>query len=156
MLDFRKKWYVPENMFLMVVGDVDPAAIRKDVERFTSDVKATGFLKVSLPQEPRQTQIRSAVTRDPNAIETRLDIAFHIPSMKGNDVNKLDLAADILGARDDSRLVRILKSEKALVNSISTDSHAQGARADDDLSHSGRKKPGSGHQGNYGRIGSAR
>ena len=122
MLDFRKKWYVPENMFLMVVGDVDPAAIRKDVERFTSDVKATGFLKVSLPQEPRQTQIRSAVTRDPNAIETRLDIAFHIPSMKGNDVNKLDLAADILGARDDSRLVRILKSEKALVNSISAES----------------------------------
>ena len=122
MLDFRKKWYVPENMFLLVVGDVDPAAIRKDVERFTSDVKATGFLKVSLPQEPRQTQIRSAVTRDPNAIETRLDIAFHIPSMKGNDVNRLDLAADILGARDDSRLVRILKSEKALVNSISAES----------------------------------
>ena len=49
-------------------------------------------------------------------------IAFHIPSMKGNDVNKLDLAADILGARDDSRLVRILKSEKALVNSISAES----------------------------------
>jgi len=122
ILDFRKKWYVAENMFLMVVGDVDPAAIRKDVERFTSDVKATGFLKVSLPQEPLQTQIRSAVTRDPNAIETRLDIAFHIPSMKGNDVNKLDLAADILGARDDSRLVRILKSEKALVNSISAES----------------------------------
>jgi zinc protease len=120
--DFRKKWYVTENMFLMVVGDVDPAAIRKDVKRFTSDVKATGFLKGSLPKEPRQTQIRSAVTRDPNAIETRLDIAFHIPSMKGNDVNKLDLAADILGARDDSRLVRILKSEKALLNSIAVES----------------------------------
>jgi zinc protease len=122
ILDFRKKWYVAENMFLMVVGDVDPATIRKDVERFTSDLKATGFLKVSLPQEPLQTQTRSAVTRDPNAIETRLDIAFHMPSMKGNDVNKLDLAADILGARDDSRLVRILKSEKALVNSISAES----------------------------------
>jgi len=122
ILDFRKKWYVAENMFLMVVGNVDPAAIRKDEERFTSDVKATGFLKVSLPQEPLQTQIRSAVNRDPNALETRIDIAFHIPSTKGNDVNKLDLAADILGARDDSRLVRILKSEKALVNSISAES----------------------------------
>ena len=122
ILDFRKRWYVPENMFLMVVGDVDPAAIRKDVERFTSDVKPTGFLQVSLPQEPRQTQIRSAVTRDANAVETRLDIAFHIPSMKGNDVNRLDLAADILGARDESRLVRVLKREKALVNSITAES----------------------------------
>jgi zinc protease len=123
ILDFRKKWYVPENMFLMVVGDVDPASIRKDVERFTSDVKPSGFLGVSLPQEPRQTQIRGALTRDPNAAETRLDIAFHIPSMKGNDVNSLDLTADILGGRDDSRLVRILKQEKALVNSISAESY---------------------------------
>jgi zinc protease len=123
ILDFRKKWYVPENMFLMVVGDVDPAAVRKDVERFTSDVKPTGFLGVSLPQEPRQTQIRSALTRDSSATEPRLDIAFHIPSMKGNDVNRLDLTADILGGRDDSRLVRILKQEKALVNSIAAESY---------------------------------
>jgi zinc protease len=123
ILDFRKKWYVPENMFLMVVGDVDPVAIRGDVERFTSDVKPTGFLGVSLPQEPPQTQIRGALTRDPNATETRLDIAFHIPSMKGNDVNRLDLTADILGGRDNSRLVRILKEEKALVNSISAESY---------------------------------
>ncbi|MCL4538591.1 MAG: insulinase family protein, partial [Bacteroidetes bacterium] len=123
ILDFRKKWYVPENMFLMVVGDVDPAAVRRDVERFTSDVKPTAYLNVSLPQEPPQTQIRSALTRDSNATETRLDIAYHIPSMKGNDVNKLDLTADILGGRDNSRLVRILKQEKALVNSISAESY---------------------------------
>ena len=77
ILDFRKKWFVAGNMFLMVVGDVDPAAIRKDVERFTSDVKATGFLKVSLPQEPLQTQIRSAVNRDPDALETRLHSLSH-------------------------------------------------------------------------------
>ena len=109
------------------------------------------------PSKPRQTQIRSAVTRDPNAIETRLDIAFHIPSMKGNDVNRLDLAADILGARDDSRLVRILKSEKALVNSISAESLTPKEPGLMMISaSSGLKKPGSGHQGSYGRIGSAR
>ena len=39
--------------------------------------------------------------------------------MKGNDVNALDLVADILGARDDSRLIRILKREKGIVTSIS-------------------------------------
>lgn len=119
ILDFRKRWYVPENMFLMVVGDVNPLGVRKDVERFTSEIKQTGFFKIPLPQEPAQEQIRSAVVRDRNARETRLSIAFHIPSMKGNDVNALDLAADVLGARDDSRLVRLLKKEKGLVNSIS-------------------------------------
>jgi len=122
ILNFRKKWYVAENMFLMVVGDVDPIAVRKDVERFTSDVKSTPVLAPLLPQEPPQTQIRGALVRDRSAKETRLDIAFHIPSMKGSDVNALDLVADILAARDNSRLVRILKTEKGLVNSITADS----------------------------------
>jgi zinc protease len=119
ILDFRKKWYVPENMFLLVIGDVNPEQVHKDLERLTSDVKPTGFIKVGLPQEPPQGEIRGAVVRDRNATEPRLDIAFHIPSMKGNDVNALDLAADILGARDNSRLVRNLKLEKRIVNNIS-------------------------------------
>jgi zinc protease len=119
VLDYRKKWYVPENMFLMVVGDVDPVSVRKDVERLTSDIKPAGFFRTPLPQEPPQEQIRTAVARDRSATETRLSVAFHIPSMKGNDVNALDLVADILGARDDSRLVRILKREKGIVNDIS-------------------------------------
>src|SRR5271157_399797 len=122
VLDYRKKWYVPENMFLMVVGDVDPVSVRKDVERLTSDIKPEGFFRTPLPQEPPQEQIRTAVARDRSATETRLSIAFHIPSMKGNDVNALDLVADILGARDDSRLVRILKREKGIVNDISASS----------------------------------
>jgi zinc protease len=122
ILDFRKKWYVPENMFLVVTGDVDPAEIRKEVERFTSDVKAAGFFKAPLPQEPVQKEIRTALVRARNASETRLDIAFHIPSMKGNDVNALDLTADILGSRDESRLTRVLKLDKGLVNTIGVDS----------------------------------
>jgi zinc protease len=122
ILDFRKKWYVPENMFLLVVGDVDPGAVLKDVERLIADIKPTCFLKTPLPQEPPQERIRTSLIRDKNAAETRLDIAFHIPSMKGDDVNALDLVADILGAREDSRLQRSLKQEKRLVNSISADS----------------------------------
>ncbi len=137
IVDFRKRWYVPENMFMMVVGDVDPVKVSKDVERLTSDVKPTGFFRMPLPQEPPQKQIRSAVLRDANARETRLDIAFHIPPMMGNDVNALDLIADILAARDDSRLVRMLKKEKGLVNSISALlPDTQRTRIDADLCHS--------------------
>ncbi len=50
ILDFRKKWYVPENMFLLVVGDVDPGAVRKDVERIIADIKPTSFFKAQPPQ----------------------------------------------------------------------------------------------------------
>ena len=109
---FRKKWYVPANMFLVVVGDVDPTAVRGDLERLTSDVKPVPFLEPSLPQEPEQKEIRGSLLRDRNARETRLSLAFHIPSMKGNDVNALDLAADILGGREDARLVRVLRQKR--------------------------------------------
>lgn len=119
ILAFRKKWYVPENMFLLVVGDVDPSQIEQEAGRLTADLKATGFFRPPRAAEPAQNEIRSALTRDRNARETRLNIAFHIPSMLGNDVNALDLVGDLLGARESSRLIQVLKKEKQLVTSIS-------------------------------------
>ena len=106
-------------MFLLIVGDVNAENLHKELERMTSDLKPIGLFRTPRPMEPVQNQIRSALERDRNSRETRLNIAFHIPSVKGNDVNALDLAGDLLGARDNSRLVRILKKEKGIVNSIS-------------------------------------
>ena len=119
IVSFRKKWYVPENMFLLVVGDVDTDKLLPELEKLTQDLKPTGFFRPPRPVEPSQREIRASLLRDNNARETRLHIAFHIPAIKSNDVNALDLVGDILGARDSSRLVQSLKKDKALVNSIS-------------------------------------
>ncbi len=119
MVDFRKKWYVAENMFLLVVGNVNPDKVRTEIERLTADLEATGFFRPPRPQDPPQETIRTGLLRDNNARETRLGISFGIPSIKSNDLNALDLAADILGARDSSRLVHVLKKQKKLVNNIS-------------------------------------
>jgi zinc protease len=119
IMNFRKKWYVPENMFLLVVGDVNALEVVKEVEKLTKDLKPVGFFRPPRPGEPVQDKIRSSFLRDKNSRETRLHLAFHIPSIEGNDVNALDLTSDILGARDSSRLVKVLKKEKGLVNSIS-------------------------------------
>jgi zinc protease len=118
VLAFRKKWYVPENMFVLIVGDVNPAKLKAEVERLTAGLKPKGFFRPPEPTEPVQRKVRSALVRDENAREARLSIAFHIPSLAGFDINALDLAGDILGSRESSRLVRVLKKEKHLVNSI--------------------------------------
>jgi len=118
VLAFRKKWYVPENMFVVVTGDVDPVKVREDVERLTADIKPSGFFRPPRAEEPGQETVRGAVLRDTNAREARLHLAFHIPGLSGYDVGALDLAADILGSRETSRLVRVLKKEKQLVNTI--------------------------------------
>jgi zinc protease len=119
IIDFRKQWYVPENMFFVIVGDVDAEKIASELEKLTADIKPKGFFAPPRPQEPVQKKIRSALIRDRNTRQTRLHVAYHIPSLKGNDVNALDLAADILGSRQSSRLVRAIKKEKGLVNNIS-------------------------------------
>ena len=119
ILSFRKKWYVPENIFLLVVGDVDTPAILKEVQKLTADIKPTGFFRPPRPVEPIQNEIRTSFVLDKNSRETRLNMAFHIPSAVSVDVNALDLIGDILGGRESSRLVKSLKEDKGLVNSIS-------------------------------------
>ncbi|MFH0823312.1 MAG: pitrilysin family protein, partial [Pseudomonadota bacterium] len=119
ILTFRKKWYVPENMFLLIVGDVNMNELTPQIEKLFGGLDAKGFFRPPRPLEPTQDQIRTGLTVDDNARETRLLLAFHITSMKGLSVSGLDLAGDILGTRETSRLVRVLKKEKQLVNSIS-------------------------------------
>ncbi len=118
VLQFRKKWYLPENMFFVIVGDVDAEQVRSELERLTRDIKPTGFFRPPRPVEPKQDKLRTALVRSSNTRETRLQLAFHIPSMAGYDVNALDLAADILGSRQSSRLIKVIKKDKGLVNNI--------------------------------------
>jgi zinc protease len=122
ILAFRKKWYVPENMFLLVVGDVNTSEVLKEVEKLTAELKPVGFFRPPRPSEPKQQDIRTAFVADDNSRETRLNIAFHIPGAMSIDVNALDLTADILGGRDSSRMIKILKKDKGLVHSISVSS----------------------------------
>ncbi|MDQ7782909.1 MAG: pitrilysin family protein [Desulfomonilaceae bacterium] len=118
IMAFRKRWYAPQNMFMIVVGDVDPDKIRPEIEKMTRDFQAARFVPARREIEPPQTETRSALIREDNARETRLLMGFHVPSARGADVNALDLAADILGSRESSRLIEVLKKEKQLVNSI--------------------------------------
>jgi zinc protease len=119
IIDFRKKWYTPENIFFVVSGDVDTKEVIGELERLTAPFRPRGFYRPPRPAEPEQKKIRVRLVRDSNTRETRAHLAFHIPSLMDNDVNALDLAADILGARESSRLIRILKKEKGLVNNVS-------------------------------------
>jgi zinc protease len=120
ILAFRKKWYVPENMFVLIVGDVNSAQVKAQIQELTGDLKPEGFSRPPKSAESIQKEIRASLVGDRNARETHLNIAFHIPSAVSNDMPALDLAGDILGGTESSRLVRVLKKEKGLVHSIST------------------------------------
>lgn len=123
MMEFRNRWYVPQNMELIVVGDVDPGKMRDEIVKLAGDSRAVPFFRRPRAVEPVQSEARVAVVKDSNTRETRMKMAFHIPSMSGADVAELEVLAQILGGGDSSRLVKVVKREKQLVHSISASSN---------------------------------
>lgn len=119
IINFRKKWYAPQNIFFVITGDVKAKEVIDELEQLTAEFQPNGFYRPPRAIEPVQREVRVSLVRDSNTREARLHMAFHIPALRDNDVNALDLAADMLGARESSRLVRTLKKEMGLVNNIS-------------------------------------
>ncbi|HUU49569.1 MAG TPA: pitrilysin family protein [Nitrospinota bacterium] len=117
LLEYFDRWYVPENMFLVVTGDFDKDILIPKVK------DAFGrFKKDYLPErerllEPTQDELRNVIfSRDVK--KARLSLAFHIPEATHQDTYALDVLALILGQGESSRLFQRVKIQKELANSI--------------------------------------
>jgi zinc protease len=109
--------YVPENMFLIVAGDFENKDIKKKIEEKFADFKKFKVKKIKRTSEPKQTRPRLKFEKV-DFQETKLQLAWPVPNIKHKDTAALDVLALILGQGDSSRLVKALRLEKALVNSI--------------------------------------
>ena len=49
---------------MVIVGDVEPAKVLADLQRYTSDLKPAGLIRAPRPVEPAQKQVRTAVVAD--------------------------------------------------------------------------------------------
>ena len=104
LLDFFHRWYVANNVTLVVVGDFDvkraQAAIAEAWGKMASRPLARPDRKEPAQKAPRA----KVVTQDVR--ETQVGVAFHIPGIHHDDTAALDLLAIILGQGDSSRLTR--------------------------------------------------
>ena len=117
ILDFYRKWYSPDNMILVVVGDFDPEGIKDEVARTFGGIKKRKTPRCELPPEPEQKRARTFVIgRDVNT--GYFSFAFHTPSASHADTPVLDVISGILGSGESSRLYRKLKEQNATVNDI--------------------------------------
>ncbi len=118
VLNFYQRWYRPNNMTLVIVGDIEREAARQEVLRIFA-----GQPTVPLPSRPRTPEpphqgLRLSVL-DMNVEEFYLYLAFPLPPATHEDVFALDLLSYILGGGESSRLVQTLQADKELVNWIS-------------------------------------
>ncbi len=118
VMAYYKRRYVPNNMFFVIVGDVDADSVYAQLEAFFAAYPRMSLPPNYIPQEPAQLGERRSDTEFPTEL-TRLNLAWHVPALTSPDVPALDLLATILGDGASSRLNQQLREKLGLVHSIS-------------------------------------
>ncbi len=118
ILDFFRKWYVPGNMTLFVVGDFDSGEALRKIKTAFRDFKGSNDIIRERPVEPPQDGLR-VVHSAMDIKGTKLGMAFHIPELGNPDVFALDVMSEILSNGRTSRLYRRLKDKERTVHSVS-------------------------------------
>ena len=121
MVSFYKKWYVPNRLVFIAVGDFDLHEMEKKAREAFKEFRPSSGNLLQRNKEPEQTEVRSIISHG-SFKETYLQIAIPIVSAKHEDTPALDALSHILGGGEASRLVQKVKLEKGLVHSISTSS----------------------------------
>jgi len=114
---YYRRYYVPNNMTLVVVGPVDPAAVRAAaVEAFGSRPAAT-YTRPPLPSPAGLEGVRDRTAERPER-QTQLGLAWLAPPLGHPDMAAVDVLGHILGGSRSSRLNQALRERARLVSSI--------------------------------------
>jgi len=110
--NFFHRYYVPANMVIALVGDLDPDQVFPIVERYFSQIPAAPKPEELHTEEPAQNSIRQVTLQDP-AQPFYLE-GYHRPSYLAPDDVVYDAISDILSNGRTSRLYRSLVRDKRI------------------------------------------
>ena len=121
LLAYYRSRYVPNNIVVVIVGDVDPETARASVIEHFGKAPRAALAPVLVPDEPGQL-----ASRDEHRFEeveiSRAAIAWQIPGLAHPDAPVLDLLSMALGNGDSSILWQELREKSGLVHAIDASS----------------------------------
>ena len=126
MREYIDRLYQPQSMLLLVVGDVDPAAVLARAEKLFEDIPNTR------PVTPPKTMTPDDFPMDGPSVsveetpwnKVHMSITFPALNMKDAGTPALDIFSQLLGGDTSSYLYRTYKYDKRLVDSISVSSYS--------------------------------
>jgi zinc protease len=122
VVDFFQKWYVPENMVLVVTGNFETEKAMSRIRAAFEDWPSCPVPPRPRTAEPPQQEMRVEILED-NVQEAHLNVAFHIPPLSHEDVYALDVLGLIAGQGESSRLYRRVKDKMGVVHSVSSSAY---------------------------------
>jgi len=126
LVAYYRSRYVPNNLVVVIVGDVVLATVRSAVEQHFGATPRARLAPVLVPSEPLQLGAR-ADHRFEDVEITRAALAWPIPGLTHADAPVLDLLASVLGGGDSSVLWQDIREKACLVHSIDASSWNPGS-----------------------------
>jgi zinc protease len=114
--DFFKKFYIPNNAFMVVAGDVKTHEIKKLAEKWFGPIPADKPYVRQLAQEPVQKKERKMTLEAKVPLDAIYKV-YHMCGKLSDDYYPSDQLSDILGRGKSSRLYERLVKEKKIFNS---------------------------------------
>ncbi len=117
LASYYRERYVPNNIVVVVAGDVDAAQVRSSVERHFGAAPRSRLAPVLVPDEPPQLGPRR-LERMEKVEVVRAVLAWPVPGLSDPSSATLDLLALVLGGGDSSVLWQQVREKRKLVHSI--------------------------------------
>jgi zinc protease len=114
---FYKHYYVPENILLVVVGPVEPKAVRAVVDETFGRVPRTNLASTPAPAPAPLTRTLAETVARPEQ-QAMLSMGWLAPRSDDPRSDAVDLVTTILAGTESSRLAKRLRDEEQLVSSI--------------------------------------
>lgn len=122
VLEYHRQRYAPQNMLVVVVGDVQTADVIDTVAAAFAGFETAASPDVVLPEVNHLAGVRRVELTNPAVKEVAQRVAFRSIPLVHPDLYALDVLSDILTNGPASRLYRILVREKQLVTGIDSGS----------------------------------
>jgi len=118
LAEYYHRQYTPDNLFMVVAGDVDADRVEELVAQHFKDFLRRPRVHAGEPDaEPRQLGRRERHEGFATEV-SRLRMAWRIPGVTHPDLAALDVLATLLGHGRSSRLYRRLREELELTRSV--------------------------------------
>jgi predicted Zn-dependent peptidase len=126
--EFHKTYYVPGNMAVGIVGDVNPAEIRRLAEKYFGPIPAGPLPPRIVTKEPEQLGTKRVTVEDPS--QPFVMIAYHRPPATHADDAALEVLNGVLSGGRTSILYREMVRDKKLALGTQTIAQFPGGKYD--------------------------